>query len=222
MVWQEVYLADDSLSSQPRPRTQRPHARASLRSRQWIEPERRERCYEAKRYADRRSPGDLEVSDFQCPFCRQWHEETYQKLRDEFVKTGKVRLAYVNFPLAQHTYALPAAEAAMCAGVQGKFWEMHDALFTNQAKWETLPAPAAFFESLARGAGVDVARWRQCVQSRKMTPLIMADQDRARVAGAASTPSFMIGDKLLVGTQPIENLRSAIESALAKSKKPTP
>src|SRR6267142_3546043 len=164
----------------------------------------------------------IEVSDFQCPFCRQWHEETYQKLRDEFVKTGKVRLAYVNFPLAQHTYALPAAEAAMCAGVQGKFWEMHDALFTNQAKWETLPAPAAFFESVARAAGVDVARWRQCVQSRKMTPLIMADQDRARVAGAASTPSFMIGDKLLVGTQPIENLRSAIDSALAKSKKLTP
>jgi protein-disulfide isomerase len=163
----------------------------------------------------------IEVSDFQCPFCRQWHEETYQKLRDEFVKTGKVRLAYVNFPLAQHTYALPAAEAAMCAGVQGKFWEMHDALFTNQAKWETLPAPGPFFESLARGVGVDVARWRQCVQSRKMTPLIMADQDRARVAGAASTPSFMIGDKLLVGTQPIENLRSAIDSALAKSKKPT-
>jgi protein-disulfide isomerase len=164
----------------------------------------------------------IEVSDFQCPFCRQWHEETYQKLRDEFVKTGKVRLAYVNFPLAQHKYALPAAEAAMCAGVQGKFWEMHDALFTNQAKWETLPSPGPFFESLARAAGVDVAKWRQCVESRKMTPLILADQDRARVAGAASTPSFMIGDKLLVGTQPIENLRSAIDSALAKSKKLTP
>ena len=163
----------------------------------------------------------IEVSDFQCPFCRQWHEETYQKLRDEFVRTGKVRLAYVNFPLAQHKYALPAAEAAMCAGAQGKFWEMHDALFANQAKWEALPAPAPFFESLARATGVDVARWRQCVQSRKMTPLIMADQDRARIAGAASTPSFMIGDKLLVGTQPIENLRSAIDSAIAKSKKPT-
>ena len=164
----------------------------------------------------------IEVSDFQCPFCRQWHEETYQKLRDEFVKTGKIRLAYVNFPLAQHAYALPAAEAAMCAGVQGKFWEMHDALFANQAKWETLPAPAPFFDSLARASGVDVARWRKCVQSRKMTPLILADQDRARVAGAASTPSFMIGNQLLVGTQPIENLRSAIDSALAKSRKLTP
>ena len=164
----------------------------------------------------------IEVSDFQCPFCRQWHEETYQKLRDEFVKTGKIRLAYVNFPLAQHAYALPAAEAAMCAGVQGKFREMHDALFANQAKWEKLPAPAPFFDSLARASGVDAARWRQCVQSRKMTPLILADQDRARVAGAASTPSFMIGNQLLVGTQPIENLRSAIDSALVKSRKLTP
>src|SRR5215210_392488 len=78
----------------------------------------------------------IEVSDFQCPFCRQWHEQTYQKLRDEFVRTGKVRLAYVNFPLAQHAHAQPAAEAAMCAGAQGRFWERHDARFTSQEKWQ--------------------------------------------------------------------------------------
>lgn len=164
----------------------------------------------------------IEVSDFQCPFCRQWHDETYQKLRDEFVRTGKVRLAYINFPLAQHKHAWPAAEAAMCAGAQGKFWEMHDALFANQAKWEALPSPTLIFDSLARAAGVDVARWRQCLQSGKMKPWIQADHDRAQAAGAASTPSFMIGDKILVGAQPIENLRSAIDSALAKSKKLTP
>jgi protein-disulfide isomerase len=164
----------------------------------------------------------IEVSDFQCPFCKQWHDETYQKLRDEFVRTGKVRLAYVNFPLAQHIFAFPAAEAAMCAAAQGKFWEMHDALFANQAKWEALPSPTAIFDSLARASGVNVPRWRQCVESGKMKPLILADQDRARVAGAASTPTFMIGDRMLVGAQPIENLRSAIDSALAKSKKTTP
>jgi len=164
----------------------------------------------------------IEVSDFQCPFCRQWHDETYQKLRDEFVRTGKVRLAYINFPLAQHKHAWPAAEAAMCAGAQGKFWEMHDALFANQAKWEALPSPTLIFDSLARAAGVDVARWRQCLQSGKMKPWIQADHDRAQAAGAASTPSFMIGDRILVGATPIEKLRSAIDSALAKSKKLTP
>jgi protein-disulfide isomerase len=164
----------------------------------------------------------IEVSDFQCPYCKKWHDETYQTLRDEFVRSGKVRLAYVNFPLAQHQYAWPAAESAMCAGAQGKFWEMHDALFNTQSKWEALPSPAPFFDSLARAQGVDVARWRQCVQSGKMKSWIQADHDRAQTAGAASTPSFMIGDKLLVGAQPIEQLRHAIDSAMVKSKKTNP
>ena len=164
----------------------------------------------------------IEVSDFQCPYCKQWHDETYKKLRDEYVNTGKVRLAYVNFPLAQHAHARPAAEAAMCAGAQGKFWEMHDALFTSQHNWENLPSSAAYFESLARSTGLDLPRWSQCIQSGKMRSWIQADHDRAEAAGAASTPSFMIGDQLLVGAQPIENLRGAIDSALAKSKKPTP
>ena len=164
----------------------------------------------------------IEVSDFQCPYCKQWHDQTYKKLRDEFVSTGKVRLAYVNFPLAQHAHAGPAAEGAMCAGAQGKFWEMHDALFTTQEKWAGLSSSAAYFESLARTTGVDLPRWRQCVQSGKMRPWIQADHDRAERAGAASTPSFMIGDQILVGAQPIENLRSAIDSALAKTRKTTP
>ncbi|HMH86433.1 MAG TPA: thioredoxin domain-containing protein, partial [Gemmatimonadaceae bacterium] len=69
----------------------------------------------------------IEVSDFQCPYCKQWHDQTYAAFRDQYVNTGKVRLAYVNFPLASHVHAWPAAESAMCAGAQGKFWQMHDA-----------------------------------------------------------------------------------------------
>jgi protein-disulfide isomerase len=164
----------------------------------------------------------IEISDFQCPYCKQWHDETYSVLRDEFVRTGKVRLAYINFPLAQHQFAWPAAESAMCAGAQGKFWEMHDALFNTQSRWEVLPSPATFFDSLARAQGVDSWRWRQCIQSGKMRAWIQADHDRAQTAGAASTPSFIIGDKLLVGAQPIEEFRRAIDSARVKSKKATP
>jgi protein-disulfide isomerase len=164
----------------------------------------------------------IEVSDFQCPFCKQWHDETYQTFRDEFVRTGKVRLAYVNFPIAQHQYAWPAAESAMCAGAQGKFWQMHDALFNTQTKWEGLSAPAPFFDSLATAQGVDIQRWRQCVQSGKMKAWIQADHDRAEKAGAGATPSFMIGDKLLVGAQPIEELRRAIDSAMVKTGKTAP
>ena len=164
----------------------------------------------------------IEVSDFQCPFCKQWHDQTYKTLRDEYVRTGKVRLAYVNFPLAQHKHAGPAAEAAMCAGAQGKFWEMHDALFTSQDKWAALPSTSTHFVSLARATGLDLTRWLECVRSGKMRPWIQADHDRAQRAGVSSTPSFMIGDQLLIGAQPIEILRGAIDSALAKSRKTTP
>jgi len=99
---------------------------------------------------------------------------------------------------------------------------MHDALFNTQSRWEALPVPASFFDSLARAQGVQVTRWRQCVQSGKMKSWIQADHDRAQAAGAGSTPSFMIGDKLLVGAQPIEEFRRAIDSAMVKSKKLTP
>src|SRR3954468_255792 len=164
----------------------------------------------------------IEVSDFQCPYCKQWHDQTYNTFLNQYVKTGKVRLAYVNFPLQSHAHAWPAAEAAMCAGAQGKFWTMHDALFTTQAHWEALPSPTAVFDSLAQANGVEMRSWRECVASGKMKSLIAADQDRASRAGANATPSFMIGDKILAGAQSIEELRVVIDSALLKPKSTTP
>lgn len=161
----------------------------------------------------------IEVSDFQCPFCKQWHDQTYTALRDQYVKTGKIRLAYVNFPLGSHVHAWPAAESAMCAGAQGKFWPMHDALFVTQNMWESPGSPMAVFDSLANANGMDMKRWRECVKSGIMRPLIQADHDRAARAGANATPSFMIGDEILTGAQPIGALAQAIDSALAKGKK---
>jgi len=162
------------------------------------------------------------VSDFQCPYCKQWHDATYPALHNEFVKTGKVRVAYVNFPLRMHAQALPSAEAAMCAGVQGKFWEMHDGIFDTQEKWAASPAPAAIFDSVARARGVDFNRWKQCVSSGVTKPLIAADQQRAESAGVRSTPSILIGDELMAGAHPIESIRRAIDSALVKTRRQEP
>ena len=164
----------------------------------------------------------IEVSDFQCPFCKQWHDQTYAALLAQYVKTGKVRLAYVNFPLEIHVHAWPAAEAAMCAGAQSKFWAMHDSLFASQGRWEGVADPSPVFDSLARATGVDISQWRDCVKSGKMKSLIKADHDRAEQAGAHATPSFMIGDKLLTGAQPLSDMQAVIDSALVKSKKTTP
>ena len=158
----------------------------------------------------------VEISDFQCPYCRMWHDSTYRTLVREYVESGKARLAYVNFPLPSHHNAWPAAEAAMCSGVQGKFWGMHDRLFDTQPTWAALADPTAFFDSLATAAGVDAVRMRACVTSHATRPLIQADVDRATAAGINSTPNFIIGDQPIVGAQPIEAFRRAIDAALEK------
>ena len=158
----------------------------------------------------------VEVSDFQCPYCRMWHDSTYPALQREYVQTGKARLAYVNLPLPSHRNAWPAAEAAMCSGVQGKFWEMHDKLFSTQATWSPLENAAPFFDSLATSVGVDAPKMRACVTSHATRALIQADVDRVGAAGINSTPNFIIGDERVEGAQPIEAFRRAIDAALAK------
>ncbi len=155
------------------------------------------------------------VSDFQCPYCKQWHDSTYPALHDEFVKTGKVRVAYVNFPLNSHPQAWPAAESAMCAGAQGKFWQMEDAILDTQEQWAASSTPEAVFDSLAGRVGVDMTRWRSCIASGAMKPIIQADYQRASAAGVRSTPTFLIGNELLAGAHPIASFRRVIDSALA-------
>ncbi len=159
----------------------------------------------------------VEVSDFQCPYCRSWHESTYPQVVKEFVETGKVRLAYINFPITGHRNAWPAAEAAMCAAAQGSFWAMHDALFETQTRWESLADPATLFDSLATSAGVDMAPYHDCVSGHEMRALIQADMDRARESGVNATPTFIIGNQSISGAQPIQVFRQIIDEALKKS-----
>jgi protein-disulfide isomerase len=156
------------------------------------------------------------VSDFQCPYCKTWHEETYPALRDEYVETGKVRMAYLNFPLSSHRNAWPAAEAAMCAGVQGKFWPMQDAIFQTQEQWSGLPSPEALFDSLATSIGADAAAVRACVNAHTMRPLVQADQQRSEQAGVNSTPSFIIGDNVIAGAYPADRFRAVLDAALSR------
>lgn len=159
----------------------------------------------------------VEVSDFQCPYCRAWHEETYRDVIKEFVEPGKARLAYINFPIPGHENAWPAAEAAMCAAAQGHFWPMHDALFQSQRQWESLQDPNTLFDSLATSSGVDLGRYHDCVTKHEMRPLIQADIDRARESGVNATPTFIIGDQAISGAQPIQAFRQIIAEQLKKS-----
>lgn len=160
----------------------------------------------------------IEISDFQCPFCKQWHDQSFATLDKEYVQTGKVRLAYLNYPIPSlHPNALAASEAAMCASAQGKFWELHTALFTTQEMWAKLPNPGSFFDTLATKSGVDAAEWRKCVSSHAAMPLIDADRERSGKAGVRSTPTFFIGDRKFEGAYPVDSFRVILDKAIAKA-----
>ena len=160
----------------------------------------------------------VEISDFQCPYCKQWHDQSFATLDKEYVQTGKVRLAYLNHPIPSlHPNARAAAEAAMCASVQNKFWELHTALFTTQDMWAKLPNPGAYFDTLATKSGVDAVAWRSCMTTHAAVPLIDADFDRTTKSGVQSTPTFFIGSRKIEGAYPVDSFRVIINAAIAKA-----
>ena len=156
------------------------------------------------------------ASDFQCPFCKQWHDQFFAPVMQEYAAKNRIRLAFLNFPVAGHQNAVPAAEAAMCASVQRKFWPMHESLFATQTRWEKMSNPTPLFDSLATAAGVDMSLYRTCRTKHLTLPLIEADRDRGRAAGVGSTPTFFVGSEALLGAD--KDLRGPIEAALAKGR----
>lgn len=162
----------------------------------------------------------LVVSDYQCPYCRQWHKETWETVRKEFVETGKVRVAFMNFPLSIHPNAKPAARYAMCASTQTKFWEYTDLLFDTQDQWKGLKDPTGFFDGLATRLKVSTEPMRSCLTNPKSLAMVDGDFTRMSRAGASSTPTFFIGRTMLEGAQPIGEFRRAIAAELAAAKKP--
>lgn len=160
----------------------------------------------------------VEVSDFQCPFCREWHAQSYAAIKAQYIDTGKIRFAYINMPLSIHKNALAAAEAAMCTAAQNKFWPMHDSLFATQAHWENDANPHPYLDSLAADVGVAQGAYTTCVTQHQMRSLIQADMDRATESGVTATPTFIIGTTKIAGAQPLDQFRATIDAQLAKVK----
>lgn len=155
------------------------------------------------------------VSDFQCPYCKQSHETTFEQIRKEYVRTGKIKVAYVNFPLNSHQNAWPTAHGAMCASEQGKFWDYANALFATQGKWAAMQTPTPLLDSLAQSFSLNMKQWRECYKTERHAGLIRSDRDRGVEAGVNSTPSFLVGDKGLAGVHPIEDFRKILDPAIA-------
>lgn len=158
----------------------------------------------------------VEFSDFQCPFCRSFFEDTYGQLKKAYIDTGKVRLIFRDFPLSFHAAAKPAALAAQCANDQGKFWEYHDALFIEQAKQGngTVTFGATELKLWASQLGLNMTTFNTCFDSAQHEQGIADDVRIGSDAGVSGTPSFFINGKLLVGAQPFSAFQQLIEKEL--------
>jgi protein-disulfide isomerase len=156
-----------------------------------------------------------EMSDFQCPWCARFALETMPALDSEYIRTGKVRLVFVNLPLPSHPNAGPAAELAMCAARQGRFWPVHDLLFRHQQRWAGLREPGAYFLGLADSARADRDAMATCLRTGATRELVQRDAEGAARSGARSTPSFYIEGGILPGAQPIEVFREILDSIIA-------
>lgn len=155
-----------------------------------------------------------EFSDFQCPACGGL-EPGLRKVVNDYGE--RVRLVFRNYPLPMHQYALLAARAAEAAGQQGKFWEMHDALYDHQEEWSKAMEPRVQFDSYATRLGLDVQRFKADMERQDLVERIKADMQRGQSLRVQGTPTvYLNGRELLPGKLVTEaDLRREIDAALA-------
>jgi len=158
----------------------------------------------------------VEISDFQCPYCRQWFEQTYARLDSAYIRTGRVKLIFIHYPLPNHQQAYPASKAALCAGVQGKFWPMHDRIFATQREWSGQSNPAERFARYATELRLDAAAYRDCYENDRVAPVIVNDVSNVTGAGVQGTPTFIInGREVLNGAVGFDEMARVIDAQLA-------
>lgn len=157
----------------------------------------------------------VEFADFQCPFCGQWHSEIYPKLKTEYIDTNKVSFVYWDLAFLGEESGL-AAEAALCAKDQDKFWEYHDKLFTNQSGENQGAFSRVNLKKFAQELGIDGKVFNNCVDARIYKPIVEESTSQASSYGVASTPTVFVKGKKIEGMIPWENYKQIIEAELAK------
>jgi protein-disulfide isomerase len=141
---------------------------------------------------------------------------------ETYVQTGKVRYTFKNFPLTSiHSHAEKAAEAAECAGEQGKYWEMHDALFESQDQWTSQQNAEDTFKELAGDLGLDQGKFDACLDGGTYADKIATDSQEGIAAGVGGTPAFWINGMSLSGAQTFATFQQQIEYYLAGGEPPT-
>jgi protein-disulfide isomerase len=161
----------------------------------------------------------LEFTDYQCPYCRRFQAEAWPLIKKNYIDTGKLRFVVRDLPLQFHSSALPAAEAAHCAGEQGKFWEMHQALLTGDD-----PLADGGIDRRATQLGLDLERLHACTRANRYEQAIARNIAAASALNVNGTPAFVIGrmahggleGQLVSGAQPYADFDAAFRQLLAQ------
>ncbi|USN45877.1 MAG: DsbA family protein [Candidatus Woesearchaeota archaeon] len=152
----------------------------------------------------------IEFSDYECPYCGKFRQETFDALKSTYIDTGKVKLVFRDLPLSFHEHAQNAALASECADDQGMFWEYHDALFAHQTA-----LTVADLKSYAADLGLEVDTFNACLDSQEHAAEVAGDAADAAAVGVTGTPGFFINDMFVPGALPFETFQQIIEAELA-------
>ncbi len=166
----------------------------------------------------------MEFGDFECPQCGRFATLAEPDLRTRIIDAGLANFRYFDFPLPMHQNTLAASLAASCAADQGKFWEMHDAIFAGQFDWNTQATsnPRKFFDGYAQQLGLDMEVYGECVSSQKNMPRIQANQKAGADRGVNGTPTIIIGNQVFPGSITADEIKHVVDSlnaALPKAPK---
>lgn len=160
----------------------------------------------------------LEFADFECPGCGNFANVTEPDIRKRLIETGLANMTFYDFPLPQHKNTMGASNAAACAADEGKFWEMHDAIFAAQDQWNTEATdnPKPFFRKYAERLGLNLETWENCYDTRKHQGRIMANAAEGEQRKVNSTPTFIIGDKMYSQGMTYDRMKAIVDSATKK------
>jgi protein-disulfide isomerase len=150
----------------------------------------------------------VEFSDYQCPYCQTWYQQTFNQLLANY--PDQIRFVYRDLPLPMHPEAIPAAEAAHCAGEQGVYWMYHDALFSGRYS-----LGRSAYEQYAIELGLDTVAFTACLDDRRYQNEVKIDAADATRVGLNGTPSFVINGRIMIGALPYADFKTIIDEELA-------
>jgi protein-disulfide isomerase len=157
----------------------------------------------------------MEFADFECPACGNFAVITEPDVRNRIVNAGLASYRFFDFPLPMHKNTMAASNAAACAADQGKFWEMHDQLFRNQPEWNTEATdnPKKIFLGYVKSMGLNTDTWETCFDAQAHQSRILANQAEGNRRKVQSTPTFVIGTRVIPGAMNYDVFKAYVDSA---------